>query len=172
MLRSLLADRFKLRLHEETKDLPVYALTLAGNDGKTGPNLKPTAADESAHCASLEAGPPAAPEFRADGAKRCAASFRGGLKLRGRPIGDLTEMLHELVGRTVLDRTGLTGRFDADLDAVLNWDHLVGAVTSDLLGSNAVIFTALREQLGLKLEPSRGAVRTIVIDSVERPTEN
>ena len=172
MLRSLLAERFKLRLHEETKELPVYALTLAGNDGKTGPNLKPTAADESAHCASLEADPLAAREFNPDGTKRCAASFRGGLKLRGRPIGDLAEMLHELVGRAVIDRTGLSGRFDADLAAALNWDHLVGGAPSDLFGSNAVIFTALREQLGLKLEPSRGAVRTIVIDSVERPTEN
>jgi bla regulator protein BlaR1 len=172
MLRSLLADRFRLRLHEETKELPVYALSLAGNGGKTGPNLKPTAADESAHCASLEADPPAAPEFGADGTKRCAASFRGGLKLRGRPIGDLAEMLHELVGRAVIDRTGLSGRFDADLDAALDWDHLVGGAPSDLLGRNAVIFTALPEQLGLKLEPSRGAVRTIVIDSVEKPTEN
>lgn len=81
-------------------------------------------------------------------------------------------MLHELVGRVVIDRTGLSGRFDADLDASLNWDHLVGGAPSDLLGGNAVIFTTLREQLGLKLEPARGAVRTIVIDSVERPTEN
>jgi uncharacterized protein (TIGR03435 family) len=70
----------------------------------------------------------------------------------------------------VIDRTGITQRVDADLDAALNWDHLVGGGVSDTLGSNAGIFTALREQLGLKLEPARGPVRAIVIDSVERPT--
>jgi uncharacterized protein (TIGR03435 family) len=69
----------------------------------------------------------------------------------------------------VIDRTGLDQRFDADLDAALNWDHLAGGASSDIAGTNAVIFTALREQLGLKLQSGRDAVRTIVIDSVEKP---
>jgi bla regulator protein blaR1 len=170
MLRSLLADRFTLRVHEETRERDVYALTLARNDKKFGPRLKPTAADESAHCASLEGESSPTPEFMPDGTRRCSASFRGGMKLRGRPLADLSDMLGELVGRPVVDRTGLTQRFDADLDAALNWDHLVVGGVSDTLGINAAIFTALREQLGLKLEPARGPVRTIVIDSVERPT--
>ena len=172
MLRSLLADRFKLTVHEEMREREVYALLLARNDRKFGPGLKPTAAGESAHCASLEAEPAPAPELMPDGTRRCAASFRGGMKLRGRPLSDLADMLGELVGRPVIDRTGFSERFDADLDAALNWDHLVGGGLSDTLGSNSVILTALREQLGLKLEPIRGAVRTIVIDAVERPTEN
>jgi uncharacterized protein (TIGR03435 family) len=172
MLKSLLADRFKLRVHEELRERDVYALAFVRNDRQFGPGLKPTTAAESAHCASLEAAPPPAPEFLPDRTRRCAASSRGGLKLRGRPLGDVAEMLGELVGRPVIDRTGLDQRFDADLDATLDWDHLVGGGVTDTLGSNAVIFTALREQLGLKLEPTRGAVRTIVIDSVQRPTED
>ena len=78
-------------------------------------------------------------------------------------------MLGELVGRTVIDRTGLDQRFDADLNAALNWDHLALGGVSDTLGINAMIFTALQEQLGLKLQAARGAVRTIVIDSIEKP---
>jgi len=169
MVRSLLADRFKLRVHEERREREVYALTLARSDGRFAPGLRPTAPDEAAHCAARESDPAAAPEFTPDGMKRCAASFRGGMKLRGRPLADLTEMLGELVGRTVIDRTGLDQRFDVDLNATLDWDHLAGGGSSDILGTNAVIFTALREQLGLKLESARGAVRTIVIDSVEKP---
>jgi uncharacterized protein (TIGR03435 family) len=96
-------------------------------------------------------------------------SSRGGIKLRGRPLDDLARLLGELVGRPVIDRTGLGQRFDADLTAALNWDHLVLGGPSDTLGVNAVIFTALQEQLGLKLEATRGPVRTLVIDSVEKP---
>jgi uncharacterized protein (TIGR03435 family) len=169
MVRSLLADRFKLRLHEEKRDREVYVLTLVRRDGTFGPALRPTSPAEAAHCAAIESHPPATPEITPDGLKRCAASFRGGMKLRGRPLADLTDMLGELVERTVIDRTGLDQRFDADLDAALNWDHLAGGASSDIAGTNAVIFTALREQLGLKLESGRDAVRTIVIDSVERP---
>jgi uncharacterized protein (TIGR03435 family) len=169
MVRSLLADRFKLRLHEEKRERDAYALTLARSDGKLAPGLRPTAPDEAEHCAAREADPAAAPEFTPDGMRRCAASFRGGMKLRGRPLSDLTEMLGELVGRTVIDRTGLDQRFDANLDATLDWDHLAGGGSSDILGANAVIFTALRDQLGLKLESARAPVRTIVIDAVEKP---
>jgi uncharacterized protein (TIGR03435 family) len=170
MLQSLLADRFQLKVHDEMRQRDVYALIVARTDRRFGAGLKPTAAEESAHCASLEAEPLPAPEWLPDGTRRCSASFRGGMKLRGRPLTDLADMLGELVGRPVTNRTGLTQRFDADLDGAFNWDHLVGGGVSDTLGSNAVIFTALQEQLGLKLEPARGPVRTIVIDSVERPT--
>jgi len=172
MVRSLLADRFKLRLHEDKQEREAYALTLARSDGRLAPGLRPTAPGEAAHCAARESDPAPTPEFTPDGMKRCAASFRGGMKLRGRPISDLTDMLGELVGRAVIDRTGLDQRFDADLNATLDWDHLAGGGSSDILGTNAVIFTALREQLGLKLESARGPVRTIAIDSLEKPSED
>jgi uncharacterized protein (TIGR03435 family) len=169
MVGALLADRFKLRLHEERREREAYALTLARTDRRLGPGLRPTAPAEAAHCVARESDPAAPPEYTPDGMKRCAASFRGGMKLRGRPLSDLTDMLGELVGRAVIDRTGLDERFDADLDATLDWEHLAGGGTSDILGANAVIFTALREQLGLRLESARAPVRTIVIDSVEKP---
>jgi uncharacterized protein (TIGR03435 family) len=170
MLRTLLSERFKLRLHEEMRERDIYALTFARNDRTPGPALKPTAADEAAHCASIESDPQATPEFTPDGMRRCATSSRGGIRLRGRPIDDLARLLGELVGRPVIDRTGLGQRFDADLAAALNWDHLALGGPSDTLGVNAVIFTALQEQLGLKLEAGRGPIRTLVIDSVEKPT--
>ena len=172
MLRSLLADRFNLRLHEEMREREAYALSLARSDRKLGPGLRPTPSEEAAHCAAVEADPPPTPELTPDGMKRCASSFRGGMKLRGRPLSDLAEMLGELVGRAVIDRTDLGQRFDADLNAALDWDHLAVGAVGDTLGTNVVIFAALREQLGLKLESARGAVRTIVIDSAEKPTEN
>jgi uncharacterized protein (TIGR03435 family) len=87
-------------------------------------------------------------------------------------MSDVAGMLSELVGRPVIDRTGLKGRYDIDLDATLNWDHLVAPGPSDLVGVNSVIFTALQEQLGLKLDSSRAPVEIIVIDSAERPSEN
>jgi len=170
MLKSLLAERFTLRIREETRERDVYALVFARSDRTPGPGLRPTAADEAAHCASIESDPGATREFTPDGMRRCATNFRGGIKLRGRPLEDLARMLGELVGRMVIDRTGLRQRFDADLNVDLNWDHLVFGGVSDTLGSNAAIFTALQEQLGLTLERARGAVRTIVIDSAEKPT--
>ena len=172
MLGSLLADRFRLRIHEETRQLPVYELVLARPEGTLGSKLRRTPSAEVAHCASFEATPPAAPEFFDDGTKRCSTTFRAGVKMRGRPVSDLTEALSELLERPVIDKTGLEGRFDADVDVTLNWDHLVGAGPADTVGTNAVIFRALQDLLGLKLESARGAVRTIVIDSAQKPTEN
>ena len=169
MLRALLADRFALRLHEEMREREIFALVFARSDKRLGPGLRPTAPGEAAHCSSIESDPAATREFTPDGMRRCATSARGGIRLRGRPLADLTQMLGELVGRTVIDRTGLDQRFDADLNAALNWDHLALGGVSDTLGSNAMIFTALQEQLGLKLQAARGAVRTIVIDSIEKP---
>jgi uncharacterized protein (TIGR03435 family) len=172
MLGSLLAERFNLKMHEETKQSPVYELVLARRDGRLGPKLQPTPAAESTYCAAAEATSSAAREFNADGTRRCSTTFRGGVKVRGRPLSDLTESLSELLERTVIDRTGLQGRFDADLEVSLNWDHVLGPGPADTVGTNAVIFSTLQEQLGLKLESARGPVRTILIDSVEKPAEN
>jgi len=149
MLRSLLADRFKLVVHKETRDLPAFALVLARRDGKLGPSLRRSDADCSP--GNQEKAPPGACGFRiGDGA----------LMGRGATIGRLAAELI-LTGRLVVDRTGLTGAFDMDL----KW-------TPDELGTHADLFTALQEQLGLKLEAIRAPVEVIVIDSAEKPSEN
>ncbi len=171
MIGSLLADRFNLSMHEETKESSVYELVLARRDGRIGSKLRSTSAAEAEHCASVEADPNATSEYLADRTKRCSVSFQGGVKLRSRPVSDLAEALSELLERPVIDKTGLTGRYDADLDAALNWDHVAGAGPADTVG-NAAIFTAIQEQLGLKLESARGPVRVIVIDSARKPAEN
>jgi uncharacterized protein (TIGR03435 family) len=149
MLRSLLADRFRLVVHKETRDLPAYALTLARRDGKLGPSLRRSDADCSTD------------NRQKQGASPCG--FRigdGALVGRGATIEKLAAELI-LTGRLVVNRTGLNGVFDMDM----KW-------TPDELGTNADLFTALQEQLGLKLEAIRAPVEVIVIDSASRALEN
>jgi uncharacterized protein (TIGR03435 family) len=136
MTRNLLADRFRLNLHRESKELPVLALVIA----KGGAKLHPSVA--------------------------------GGLDVRGGK-GHFTArkitmpiLAAQLAGRVfdrpVLDRTGIAGEFDIDLDWALDENPDTGPS----------IFTALREQLGLRLESARGPVEMLVIDHAERPSEN
>jgi uncharacterized protein (TIGR03435 family) len=173
MMRALLADRFKLKAHTASKQLPVYALVLANRNGKLGPKIQPASAAESKFCDSFDAAAePEHPGYDAGGNRRCGASGRGGMTFRARPLADVAGMLGELVGRPVIDRTGLKGRYDIDLKATLDWEHMVTSGPSDTLGVNSGIFVELQEQLGLKLEATRAAVETIVIDSVERASEN
>ena len=159
MLQSLLADRFKLLTHRDTKELPVFALSLARRDGTLGPKLRLTAC----------------PDIDVDLARPqpCAnvSTGRGELRLRGFPFGQFLPYLAPYVNRVIVDRTGLTARYDIEL----NWtpDRLAQAAAPDAAPAdpNAVsIFTAIQEQLGLKLEPSRAPVEVLVIDRVQRPT--
>lgn len=164
-LRSLLMERFKLRVHRETKVLPIYALTLSRKDGSLGAHLRRA----DAVCDALEAAQPG----RRD---RCVLSAppSGDLTLRGQTMGALANALTMLLGRTVRDRTGLVGGFDAD--ARFNADGLPGM--SRPSGPDSArdeappLFTALEEQLGLKLSAARGPVEMLVIDQAERPSEN
>ena len=155
MLRKLLADRFKLAVHNETRELPVYALVVARSDGKLGAQLRKVDVD----CAALrEGGRPSPPH---EPGKAACGGFRG--LGPGRITGHALTMsmiaswFPESLGRIVLDRTGLSGVFDLDLE----W-------TPDPSGPS--IFTAVQEQLGLKLESSKGPVDVLVIESVEQPT--
>jgi uncharacterized protein (TIGR03435 family) len=150
MLRNMLADRFRVMAHKETRDLPAYALTLARGDGKLGPNLKPAEAD----CSEGK---------RGKGPGGCGSGrFRVGAGVINGKAATMDALAVELrlSGRPVVNRTGLEGAFDADLQ----W-------TPDL-GANAELFTAIREQLGLKLESTRTPMDVIVIDSAQRPSEN
>ncbi len=165
MLQSLLSDRFKLKLIQQTKELPVYVLVIA----KNGPKLQESKAGET-HPNGQLGGP---------GMMRMQ---RGQLTGQGLPISNLVRLLSEQLGRTVLDRTGLTGDYDFTLQwapegsaplAMVPEGGRPETVRTPLPESSGPsIFTAVQEQLGLKLKPQRGPVETLVIEQVERPSEN
>ncbi|MGA2736593.1 MAG: TIGR03435 family protein [Bryobacteraceae bacterium] len=176
MLQAMLADRFKLALHHETKELPIYALVVA----KNGPKLheSPAAPDDA---------PPPMP-MKPDGPQP-----RGSIRMNGR--GDLSlnavgldmfaEVLSRQLGLLVANKTGLSGKYDF----TLKWtpDEGQGQMFGGPGGgpggpprdaapppdaSGPSIFAALQEQLGLKLESQKGPVDTLVIDHIDRPSEN
>ena len=165
-LRQLLVERFNFKFHKETREVPIYALVLARSDGKLGPALRPSVTD---HCAEgsarAQSGQPTPPP---QPAQRPGCVMRGGagtLTAGSMPVSTLAGRLVPLVNRFVEDRTGLRGVFDFDLAWTPD-----ETVATDLSGPS--IFTALQEQLGLKLESTKGPVEVLVIDSVERPTED
>jgi uncharacterized protein (TIGR03435 family) len=165
MLRALLAERFKLVVRAEIRTLPVYALVLSRKDRALGPRFRHAAVDCEARLASQ-------PGRR----ERCIlyALPSGHLMLRGQTMSALAYVLTSLLERMVIDRTGLTGGFDAD--AEFNPEGLPGMASPppEARAVNAApsLFAALEEQLGLKLESTRGPVEVFVIDQVERPTAN
>jgi uncharacterized protein (TIGR03435 family) len=143
MLQSLLAERFHLKAHIEQREIPIYQLVLA----KGGPKLKEATADEAEKAHIMPRG-------------------RGKLECISEPLTSLPWILSPEVGRPVVDKTGLTGKYDFTLDYV----PAAKAATDDSGGPS--IFTALQEQLGLKLEPVKAPMDVLVIDSVERPAAN
>jgi uncharacterized protein (TIGR03435 family) len=160
MLQRLLADRFKLAVHRETRDMPVYALVKARADGRLGERLKPSEVD----CSTVRAGglPPAAKPGQP---QPCMMIFGPGrLVSSGMTVTQLAEMgLARSVLRPVIDRTELTGGYTWTLEWAPDDDPDGNANLPSLM-------TALVEQLGLKLEPARGSVEVLVIDHVEPPT--
>ncbi|MGB0083700.1 MAG: TIGR03435 family protein [Terracidiphilus sp.] len=142
MLQSLLADRFKLRVHYKSKVQPVYDLVLA----KGGFKLKPLSADQKP--GGMSGGP-------------------GMMIIHGMPIAAFAHFLSQtnLAGRIVIDKTGLTGNYEIDL----KWTPDDQQGTPD---AGPTFFTALEEQLGLKLVPAKVPVDVLVIDHAERPSEN
>jgi uncharacterized protein (TIGR03435 family) len=190
LLRSLLADRFKLKTHTESRELPVYDLVLARSDGRLGPDLKPSTSD----CSNPDQ---VAAEQGAALAKGDVASFVGkpracsvstdasggpqNLMMRGdgQEMKQIVEILTQLSGRAVRDKTGLTGRYDfamkMDLQAVLALAQKMGANIPSAAANipqsdGSSLMTALNDQLGLKLDSVRAPVDVVVIDSVEAPT--
>lgn len=152
MLQALLADRFSLVVHKETRELPIYALQLARTDGKLGSQLTKAEIDCTKETPQL-----AIPCGTNTNSSNNSATMRAGSV----PMSSLAPTLSMWVNRFVIDRTGLTGGYNL----TLTWTPNQTADTS-----GASIFTALQEQLGLKLESTRGPVEVIVVDRVERPT--
>jgi uncharacterized protein (TIGR03435 family) len=175
MIQALLADRFKLKTHRETRELPIYALVVARSDGRLGPDLKPTTADCAAVRARRAAAPPA--RFSLDEFFECGMAVStlpgGGERLRaqGMTMATLAGRVRFSVDRPVFDRTGLSGEFDLDLTYAASYGGDLAAASA-APGDAPLMFTALQERLGLKLESAKGPIEVLVIDSVERPVEN
>lgn len=165
MLQTLLEERFSLRVHRETREMPVYELVKARGDGQLGPQLRPSAAK----CAP-----------GADGRSACTLDIRSGY-IRATGIGwGNGEVLGLNIGvwdRPIVDRTGLTGSFDYTLEwkpdpaqARSTGDAARAVAAAATPGERPSIFTALQEQLGLRLQPTRAPLEVLVIDRLERPT--
>jgi uncharacterized protein (TIGR03435 family) len=137
LMAAMLEDRFQLKVHPVTKQLPVYELVVA----KGGPQFSASTAEHHIEVHKYE--------------------FSG----TAVTIPMLASFLEEVVERSVVDRTGLGGAYDFRL----RWAPDLSGVEGDTMPS---IFTAVQEQLGLKLQSSRGAVKTLMVDHVERPSEN
>ena len=182
MLKQLLADRFKLKVHSEMREVDVYALVMARRDGRLGPGLQRPSIDceaiEAERKKAIAAGTPPAQAVPAAPPKpgerpQCgvlSSSMNGVQRVAagGAPVSVIAAPIQFVLGRPVLDRTGLTGRFDIELQFA-GTGPLTAADTPD---APASVFTAVQEQLGLRLEPRKEKMDVLVVDSAEPPTGN
>ena len=179
MLQGLLAERFALALHRETKERPIYELLRVREDGHPGSQLRPATGDCAARRAALQNGtattPPGPP-----GPGGCGVSTRlGRIAFGGSPVTTLADVLSRLAQRVVVDRTNLTGEWDFELTFTSDPSTLqvppgspLPPVAANADANGPTLFAALEEQLGLKLQPTRGSVEMLVVDRVQPPTEN
>jgi uncharacterized protein (TIGR03435 family) len=148
--QQLLADRFHLQVHWDTRELPVYALVVA----KNGPKLKA----------------PKTPE-QGSGTSSGNGLIAGNSLTVAEIAQTLTQEASTELGRVVLDRTGIAGRYDITLKWTPDTSNDPTSGSSPI-DAGPSLFTAIQEQLGLKLEPSKGPVQVLVIDNVDMPSEN
>jgi uncharacterized protein (TIGR03435 family) len=165
MLRTLLAEQLHLQAHYEMREQPVYELVFARRDRSLGPQLVRTDRDCAGASAARDAGKPAPTLSPAsNGAPPCGIrANRGEFLAGGVTMDGLARNLGSRAGRVIFDRTGLEGYYQITLTFAPD----IAADAADA----PTLFTALQEQLGLKLEPSRAPLQTLIIDRVERPTE-
>lgn len=169
MLADLLRDRFRLQFHMGSKTRPVYALRVASN----GPALKPTGrrADDATD--------PAVGGVDAQGCPIVSPNYKGMISrpvpgamcwtARDVAITDLARLLEQPAGRPIVDETGLTARYDF----TIRYQFMGRGADPGAADSAPTVFTAVEEQLGLKLEPSTRSFPELIIDSMERePAEN
>jgi uncharacterized protein (TIGR03435 family) len=157
-MQSLLADRFKLKPHFETREMPTYDLTVA----KDGPKLPPpndTPSPDKLTAANMSGG---------------MVVLKDGIRVRNMTLDQMLQApWYGLATHPIVNKTGLTGTYNLTLHYIPDVPPPPGAehpTAPDDSGPS--IFTVLEEQLGLKLVPSKGSVEVIVIDSIERPSEN
>jgi bla regulator protein blaR1 len=189
MMQSLLAERFKLAVHFETREVPVYALTLV-KQGKTGLKLRPHAEGPPCPDSFIDINPRTPPKAGDVFPPNCeTAPSRGtpdGMRLvgsRNTTMPLLADMIYAYgafdgeVDKPVVDRTGLSGRFDFTIQYMAGENDMLarsipGANSPPPSSDGTPFLRALREQLGLKLTPGRGQVRILIVDHVEPPSEN
>ncbi len=172
MMQTILEDRFNLRLHRETRQGPVYELAL----GKGSPKLKPL---QDGSCTPVVTGSPL--PLLQDGQHLCRnmVSPHGSVDIEGGTLSTLADLLGMVVDRPVIDKTGITSYFEIHL--VFSADESAppqpapadpGAPATVRAPDAPGIFHAIQEQLGLRLVPAKGPVDVLVIDHIERPSEN
>ena len=181
MVRAMLVDRVKLATHVEKRQVPVYDMVLARADGRLGAGIKPSeidcvakaAADRAAADVAAAAGtPPARPTIPdLNAPPPTCGSIRVGTGMEGdMTMETLARMLRASAGRPIVDKTGLKGSFRVKVE----FDRFLGGGPDVSPASTALptVFSALPAQLGLKLEPSNAQQEVLVIDRLERPSEN
>jgi uncharacterized protein (TIGR03435 family) len=189
MVRALLEDRFRLAARTESREGPIYALVLARSDGRLAPGLRRSGPE----CLPITpfpgapAPPPPPPGVSVDPSRargRCPfLPLPGRVSAREMTMAQWATLLTQFVARPVVDRTGLAGAFDFDLQWTPDYLAQPGAIGGPAGAppppappgvdpNGPSLFTALQEELGLKLDAARGPVEVLVIDRVERPTEN
>jgi uncharacterized protein (TIGR03435 family) len=172
MMRALLEDRFKLRVHREMRQMRAYALTVA-RDGRLGPNLVPSKFDCETYLAQRRVGGAAQAPVDASGRSWCLAPIdhrRPGVEIMrmAGPVKLLMQRVQPYVDRPVVDATGLSGNVEWVL--TFAWRPNAPALEPNAPADAPEIFTALQEQLGLKLQARQAPVEVLVVDSVELPT--
>ena len=178
MLRAMLSDRFKLKVRRETRESAIYELALARSDKRFGEKLRETSADCVAQRSrgTASGGSLDAARVREGDSIPCGMVMSGGNRIAagGETITKFATMLVPLVQRIVVDKTALTGLYDFDLQFLPDQGYVRGLPVRMYLVAADVppLLTAIQEQLGLKLQPARGAVEYVVIESIERPSED
>jgi uncharacterized protein (TIGR03435 family) len=168
MLRTLLADRFKLRVHRENRNLPVYALRVA-REGRLGPSLRASSIDCNVYEAERRKNRSTQPPLGGDGSPTCTSqidSFKEG-RMALRWVGQISNLVagvQSFTDRPIVEDTGLKGTFE--------WSLSFPIVLNGVDDAQAALFTAVQEQLGLKFERRTAPYEVLVIDSVEMPSEN
>ena len=194
LLKNLLIERFKLKTHTEPREMAAYDLVIARSDGRLGPDMKPSKSDcsnveelnakrvEAVAKGDLAAVMPKPGEFLACAMAPNLANGPANISLHGdgQEIKQLVEQLTQLVGRPIRDKTGLIGRYDFDMKLDLAQLLAVargmgvnvpaGAEANLPQSDGTSLTTALKEQLGLKLDSVRAPIEVLVIDSIEEPS--
>ena len=173
MLKAMLADRYKLSAKPETREAQIYALVMAKKDSALGTKMKPATIDCINTLVPLKETPPANARF-------CNFTTGAGwLRAERASMADMVRLLafFPAVNRPVQDRTGLAGEFEMDLTFVPAFidnpnNPTAPPIANPAADAGATLFTALPEQLGIRLEGQRGSVEFLVISGVERPSEN
>ena len=160
LLRQLVEDRFRVRAHFQQRERSIYTLILARQDGRLGPNIRVNSSDCDAIAAGRGGGLPCVGQIR--------PFLVTGVGFTMERIASALSRVVSSVGMPVVDKTGLAGRFDFSL----SWTPVEAAPTLPIDPNGPSFFTALQEQLGLKLEPGRAPVGVLTIESAETPTDN